>query len=83
MKRLIWIVLAVCWMFTTTDASFTPPVKPRWESAPASSPSPVRGWRTRHMRPGSTYIFLPFINDWHTFDTKLQNLEMVFERAPR
>ena len=29
--------------------------------------------------PGSTYFFLPFINDWHTFDTKLQNLEMVFE----
>lgn len=29
--------------------------------------------------PGSTYFFLPFINDWHTFDTKLQNLEMTFE----
>jgi regulator of protease activity HflC (stomatin/prohibitin superfamily) len=27
---------------------------------------------------GSTYFFLPFINDWHTFDTKLQNLEMTF-----
>jgi len=26
--------------------------------------------------PGSTYFFLPFVNDWHTFDTKLQNLEM-------
>jgi regulator of protease activity HflC (stomatin/prohibitin superfamily) len=31
--------------------------------------------------PGSTYVFMPFINDWHTFDTKLQNLEMVFERG--
>ncbi len=31
--------------------------------------------------PGSTYVFLPFINDWNTFDTKLQNLEMVFERG--
>lgn len=30
---------------------------------------------------GSTYFFMPFINDWHTFDTKLQNLEMVFERS--
>ncbi len=30
---------------------------------------------------GSTYLFLPFINDWHTFDTKLQNLEMVYERS--
>jgi regulator of protease activity HflC (stomatin/prohibitin superfamily) len=27
---------------------------------------------------GSTYFFLPFINDWHTFDTKLQNLEMTY-----
>ena len=27
--------------------------------------------------PGSTYFFLPFINDWNTFDTKLQNLEMT------
>jgi regulator of protease activity HflC (stomatin/prohibitin superfamily) len=31
-----------------------------------------------HMyAPGSTYFFLPFINDWHVFDTKLQNLEMT------
>lgn len=29
--------------------------------------------------PGSTTILLPFINDWHTFDTKLQNLEMTAE----
>jgi regulator of protease activity HflC (stomatin/prohibitin superfamily) len=29
--------------------------------------------------PGSTYFFLPYINDWHTFDTKLQNLEMTLE----
>ncbi len=27
--------------------------------------------------PGSTYIFLPFINDWHTFNTNLQNMEMT------
>lgn len=27
--------------------------------------------------PGSTYFFLPFINDWNVFDTKLQNLEMT------
>ena len=27
---------------------------------------------------GSTFFFLPFINDWHTFDTKLQNLEMTY-----
>lgn len=27
--------------------------------------------------PGSTYFFMPIINDWHTFDAKLQNLEMT------
>ena len=31
--------------------------------------------------PGSTYFFLPFINDWNTFDTKLQNLEMTHMRT--
>lgn len=29
--------------------------------------------------PGSTYFFVPFMNDWHTFDTKLQNLEMTHQ----
>lgn len=28
---------------------------------------------------GGTYFFFPFINDWHVFDTKLQNLEMTAE----
>ncbi|MCB9639063.1 MAG: prohibitin family protein [Myxococcales bacterium] len=27
--------------------------------------------------PGATYFMMPFVNDWHTFDTRLQNLEMV------
>lgn len=31
--------------------------------------------------PGSTYFFMPFINDWHTFDTKLQNLEMTKKKG--
>lgn len=31
--------------------------------------------------PGSTYFFLPLINDWHTFDTNLQNLEMTLEEG--
>jgi regulator of protease activity HflC (stomatin/prohibitin superfamily) len=39
-----------------------------------------RGVELKSYAPGSTYIFMPFINDWHTFDTKLQNLEMVFEK---
>lgn len=31
--------------------------------------------------PGSTYFFLPFINGWYTFDTKLQNMEMTFQKG--
>ena len=31
--------------------------------------------------PGGTYFFLPFVNDWHVFDTKLQNLEMTFSKS--
>jgi len=27
--------------------------------------------------PGGTYFFVPFITDWHTFDTRLQSLEMT------
>lgn len=30
---------------------------------------------------GSTYFFMPFINDWNVFDTKLQNLEMTFSKT--
>jgi len=38
-----------------------------------------QGVEEKVYAPGSTYFFLPYINDWHTFDTKLQNLEMTFE----
>jgi regulator of protease activity HflC (stomatin/prohibitin superfamily) len=37
-----------------------------------------KGVEDRVYAPGATYFFLPFINDWHVFDTKLQNLEMTF-----
>ena len=40
-----------------------------------------KGVEKKIYAPGTTYFFLPFINDWHTFDTKLQNLEMVFDQA--
>ena len=40
-----------------------------------------KGVEEKVYAPGSTYFFLPFINDWHAFDTKLQNLEMTFEHA--
>lgn len=38
-----------------------------------------KGVEDKAYAPGSTYFFLPFVNDWHTFDTKLQNLEMTGE----
>ncbi|MDC0036927.1 prohibitin family protein [bacterium] len=31
--------------------------------------------------PGSTYLFLPVIYDWHTFNTNLQNMEMTAQLA--
>jgi regulator of protease activity HflC (stomatin/prohibitin superfamily) len=40
-----------------------------------------KGVEDRAYAPGSTYFFLPFINDWHTFDTKLQNLEMTYVQS--
>jgi len=39
-----------------------------------------KGVEDRIYTPGGTYFFLPFINDWHVFDTKLQNLEMTFSK---
>ena len=36
-----------------------------------------RGVEDRAYPPGSTFFFVPVINDWHTFDTKLQNMEMT------
>jgi regulator of protease activity HflC (stomatin/prohibitin superfamily) len=36
-----------------------------------------KGVEKKVYLPGSTYMFLPLINDWHTFDIKLQNLEFT------
>jgi len=38
-----------------------------------------KGVEEKAYEPGSTYFFLPFINGWNTFDTKLQNLEFTFD----
>ena len=40
-----------------------------------------KGVEDRAYPQGATYFFMPFINDWHTFDTKLQNMEMTQERG--
>lgn len=36
----------------------------------------TRGVENRVYQPGAAYFFLPFINDWDTFDTRLQIVEM-------
>lgn len=40
-----------------------------------------KGVEDRVYAQGATYFFLPFINDWNVFDTKLQNLEMTFSKV--
>lgn len=40
------------------------------------SPLGKKGVQQKVYAPGSTYFFVPFLNDWHTFDTSLQKLEM-------
>ncbi|HNR33754.1 MAG TPA: SPFH domain-containing protein [Candidatus Hydrogenedentes bacterium] len=35
-----------------------------------------KGVENRVYPPGSTYFFVPFFNDWNTFDTRLNTLEM-------
>ena len=40
-----------------------------------------KGVDPKVYEPGSTFILMPLINDWHTFDTKLQNLEFTFHRG--
>lgn len=37
------------------------------------------GVEQRSYDPGSTYWFVPFINEWHTFDIRVQVLEMTMD----
>ena len=41
----------------------------------------AKGVEEQVYAPGATYFFLPYVNDWHVFDTKLQNLEMTFSQS--
>lgn len=36
-----------------------------------------RGVEERVYEPGRTFFFVPFLTDWHTFDTRTQNMEMT------
>src|SRR5688572_3710048 len=38
-----------------------------------------KGVQDESYAPGGTYFFLAFTTDWHSFETKLQNLRMVRE----
>ncbi len=41
------------------------------------APFGEKGVQNETYAPGGTYMFPAFITDWHTFETKLQNLRMV------
>ncbi len=45
------------------------------------SPFAASGVLDEVYAPGGTYFFPAVLNDWHTFDTKLQNVEMTFDAA--
>jgi regulator of protease activity HflC (stomatin/prohibitin superfamily) len=45
------------------------------------SPFAKSGVEQRVYAPGTTYFFLPIINDWNVFDTKLRNMEMTILRG--
>ena len=39
----------------------------------------AKGVQPEIYQPGSTHFFVPFVTDWHTFDTRLQKIEMTAE----
>jgi regulator of protease activity HflC (stomatin/prohibitin superfamily) len=45
------------------------------------SPFGTKGVLPAVYDPGATYFFPAIINDWHTFDTKMQNVEMTYDRS--
>ena len=40
-----------------------------------------KGVEPKIYAPGSTYFFLPLINDWNTFNTNIQNIEMTYTQG--
>ncbi|PIU49776.1 MAG: hypothetical protein COS92_05000 [Desulfobacterales bacterium CG07_land_8_20_14_0_80_52_14] len=82
MKRLIALALAALWLGSLSGCLFyrtgATEVGVRIKKFTLWG---AKGVEDKVYAPGSTYIFMPLINDWHTFDAKLQNLEMVFDKA--
>jgi regulator of protease activity HflC (stomatin/prohibitin superfamily) len=82
MKRTLSITLALIWLWGLTGCVlYTTNETEVGVRTKKFSLVGATGVENKSYPPGSTYFFMPFINDWHTFDTKLQNLEMVFERG--
>ena len=80
MKRCILILLALGWLITASGCVFYKTGETEVGVRTRKISLTDRGVEDRVYPPASTYVFLPFVNDWHTFDTKLQNLEMVFDQ---
>ena len=43
------------------------------------SPLGTKGVQAEVYQPGGVYFFPGLINDWQTFDTRLQNIEMTMD----
>ena len=82
MKRTLSITLALIWLWGLTGCVlYTTNETEVGVRTKKFSLVGATGVENKSYSPGSTYFFMPFINDGHTLDTKLQNLEMVFERG--
>ena len=82
MKRILGMALAIIWVWGLTGCVlYTTGETEVGVRTKKFSLVGDTGVEDKAYAPGSTYLFMPFINDWHTFDTKLQNLEMVYERG--
>ncbi len=81
MRRILLIALALCWMVTAGGCVFYKTGETEVGVRTRKISLSGTGVEDRAYAPASTFIFFPFINDWHTFDTKLQNLEMVLDHS--
>jgi len=82
MKRTLSVALAIVWLWGLTGCVLyrTDETEVGVRTKKFSLVGET-GVENKVYSPASMYFFMPFINDWHTFDTKLQNLEMVYERG--
>jgi regulator of protease activity HflC (stomatin/prohibitin superfamily) len=82
MRRFAWMMLAAVWLWALTGCVlYTTGETEVGVRTKKFSLMGDTGVEDKVYAPGSTYLFIPFINDWNTFDTKLQNLEMVYEKG--